>query len=371
MVCIKCKQEIPENSLYCNLCGSPQSLAEPSVRKPKRRGNGQGTVYRMPSGNWMAEITLGYYIQDGIKKRRKLKKGGFKRKKDALDYIPILTGLREQKRHITISELWELFQAGKYEKLSASKQTAYNIAYKKIENEIAYRDINTLNVSDLQQLVDEKGSSYYTKRDIKNLLSHLYKIALQDDFCDRNKAAFILLPELHSEEREIFSDQDILVLWSDFRNNQSFITAHMLIMLYTGMRPGEILTVKKENVYLSEHYLTGGIKTKKSRNRKIILPDKIIPVICFLYRSSSSELLSTFSNDNDFYDEWNAKRSELNLNDKLAPYCCRHTYITRLTSLKISPAMLQELAGHEDYDTTLDYTHLSVSERLAEVNKLI
>ena len=52
------------------------------------------------------------------------------------------------------------------------------------------------------------------------------------------------------------------------------------------------------------------------------------------------------------------------------PYCCRHTYITRLTALKVSPAMLQELAGHEDYETTLEYTHLSVADRLSEVNRL-
>ena len=33
--------------------------------------------------------------------------------------------------------------------------------------------------------------------------------------------------------------------------------------------------------------------------------------------------------------------------------------------------MLQELAGHEDYDTTLDYTHLSVNDRFIEVEKLL
>lgn len=50
---------------------------------------------------------------------------------------------------------------------------------------------------------------------------------------------------------------------------------------------------------------------------------------------------------------------------------CTATYITNLTALKVSPAMLQELAGHEDYDTTLEYTHLSIADRLAEVNRLI
>jgi site-specific recombinase XerD len=41
-----------------------------------------------------------------------------------------------------------------------------------------------------------------------------------------------------------------------------------------------------------------------------------------------------------------------------------------LTALNVSPAMLKELAGHEDYETTLNYTHLSVEDRLKEVNRL-
>lgn len=367
MKCIKCKKDIPDDSLFCNHCGAKQDKPE---RHTKSRGNGQGSVYRSPSGNWTAEVTLGYYIKDGTKKRRKLKKGGFTKKKDAIAYLPILADQKEQKKHITVSELWELFKGGKYEKLSSSKQTAYNIAYKKVEDNIGYRDIDTLNVATLQQLVDDKGSSYYTKRDIKNLLSHLYKIALQDDYCDRNKAAYILLPELNSVEREIFHDSDITTLWNDYSNSKSIITGHILIMLYTGMRPGELLTIRKDNVNLDEQYLVGGIKTKKGKNRKIILPDKIMPIVRDLIRQSSSELLTTYSLDNDFYDEWTDKRKALNLSEKLVPYCCRHTYITRLTSLKVSPAMLQELAGHEDYDTTLDYTHLSIGERLAEVNRL-
>lgn len=368
MICIKCRKGIPDGSKYCNHCGAKQERPEKST---KSRGNGQGTVYKRPSGKWQAEVTLGYYMKDGKRYRRRLTKGGFDKKKDAIAYLSVLFGEKEKKKHITISELWELFKGSKYEKLSNSKQTAYNIAYKKIENELSYRNIDTLNVADLQQIVDDKGSSYYTKRDIKNLLSHLYKIALQDDFCDRNKASYIILPELNTEEREIFSDNDIKTLWNDFESSNSTITSHILIMLYTGMIPGEMLTIKKENVNLEQQFLTGGIKTRKSRNRKIIIPDKILPLVKQLMLSGQSKLLTPYTCDSNFYDDWITKRSELNLSERLVPYCCRHTYITRLTSLKISPAMLQELAGHEDYDTTLDYTHLSVTERLAEVNKLL
>jgi len=160
-------------------------------------------------------------------------------------------------------------------------------------------------------------------------------------------------------------------LWDDFSASPSAITAGMLTMLYTGIRPGELLTIRAENVHQSEHYMTGGIKTAKGKNRKIILPDKLMPVIGYLISNSKRGLLLYYSCADDFYGEWRSKRAELALSEALTPYCCRHTYITNLTALKVSPAMLQELAGHEDYDTTLEYTHLSVADRLAEVNRLV
>jgi integrase len=116
--------------------------------------------------------------------------------------------------------------------------------------------------------------------------------------------------------------------------------------------------------------MTGGIKTTKGKKRKIILPDRIKPVINYLLEHSKRDLLLFYPFSDDFYDDWKQKRADLHINEALTPYCCRHTYITNLTALKVSPAMLQELAGHEDYDTTLEYTHLSIQDRLTEVNRL-
>lgn len=364
MLCIKCSSEIPDGSAYCNICGKAQT----ATRSAKKRGNGQGTVYKQPSGSWTAEVTLGWSIENGHRRRIVRKKSGFKTKKAALEHINALFRAPESKSVITLSELWELFQR-ELSALSASKQTAYKIAWKKIKDDVAYRTIDTFSVPELQELIDISAPSYYTRRDIKTLLSHLYKIAIRDDFVDKNRTEYIKLPKLVSTEREVFAPADVRALWRDFRE-PSTVTACMLTMLYTGIRPGELLTIRAENVHTDEHYMTGGIKTTKGKNRKIIIPDKLLPVIGYLLNTSAEGLLAYYKNDNDFYDDWKEKRSELGLSEQLTPYCCRHTYITNLTALKVSPAMLQELAGHEDYDTTLEYTHLSINDRLREVNRL-
>lgn len=219
-------------------------------------------------------------------------------------------------------------------------------------------------------MTDRAAKSYYTRRDVKTLFSHFYKLAIRDDYVTDNKAQYIKLPKLIEKEKEIFTKDEIQTLWLDYNAHKCKVTAAILIMIYTGMRPGELLQIKTENVNLNEQYLTGGIKTEKGKRRKIIIPDRIVPLIQYLERASKDGLLCWYKNKNDFYDEWQEKRDELEIRECMTPYCCRHTYITQLTALGVSPAMLQELAGHEDYETTLNYTHLSVKDRLQEVNRL-
>lgn len=368
MECIKCHAIIADDSMFCNYCGKQQS---PPPHAPKRRGNGQGTIYRAPSGTWTAEVTLGYYTDtDGKLKRRKRKKYGFRTKKEAAAYIETLRTERTRPRTVTVQQLWEQFQ-GTLEELSKSKRTAYRIAWGKLGDDIRFRAIDDLTVPELQAAVDEGGSSFYTKRDIKSLLSHLFKLALQDDYTDKNRAQFIRLPSLEAAEREIFTDAEIGTLWEHWQLHRDAVAAHMLVMLYTGIRPGELLGIRTENVYLDEHYMTGGIKTTKGKRRKIIIPTKLEPVIRDLLDHAQRGKLAWYNKSEDFYNAWKQLRTELSLREELTPYCCRHTYITRLTALKVSPAMLQELAGHEDYETTLDYTHLSVDDRLEEVDRLL
>ncbi len=55
MLCRKCKKEIEEGSNFCNHCGAKQEYS----RSGKKRGNGEGTVYKRKDGTWMAEYTLG------------------------------------------------------------------------------------------------------------------------------------------------------------------------------------------------------------------------------------------------------------------------------------------------------------------------
>lgn len=365
MQCIKCDKSIPDDAVYCPYCGKPQT---PPKRSGRTNGNGLGSVYKEGGGTWTAEATLGWAMDEGKLKRKKHKKRGFKTKKAAIEYLADLRRQAEKPKKVTISELHEALLES-LENLSKTKQDAYKIAWKKIKDYVGYRQIDSLTVKDLQDLTDNAGSSYYTKRDIKILLSKIYEIAIRDDYCDKNRAQYIELPPLETKERKIFDESEIEKIWKCYSEAADVTACRMLIMLYTGIRPGELSTIRTENINLDEQWMTGGIKTEKGKRRKIIIPDCIVPLIQYSIQQSKDGLLAKYAK-NRLYDDWNALRDRLGIRKELTPYCCRHTYITRLTALRVSPAMLQELAGHEDYDTTLYYTHLSVADRLAEVNRL-
>ena len=81
--CIKCKAALPEGALFCPMCGKKQTSTD---RKSSKRSNGMGTVYKR-GDTWQIEITKGYKVKDGKTRRVRAYKGGFRTKKEALEYI--------------------------------------------------------------------------------------------------------------------------------------------------------------------------------------------------------------------------------------------------------------------------------------------
>ena len=99
-------------------------------------------------------------------------------------------------------------------------------------------------------------------------------------------------------------------------------------MIYTGLRPTELLEIQTENVHLDEKYMVGGMKTEAGKDRIISLNDKIIPLVKIRYDSNKKYLI----------------------NNKFGNHYTYGTYMN---------------------DTTKGtYTHKTLEELLAEVNKI-
>lgn len=363
MNCKKCKMKIPDESIFCLHCGAKQT-GDPPARRPKSRGNGQGCVYKLPSGKYKVEVVLGYYTDENGKRQKKRRTKVFDKKKDAIAAIPEMKS-SPPKTSYKFIELYSVWSESHYKTIGKSKETAYKIAYDKCE-ELYWMDIADIRLIDMQKIVDSKGTSYYTKRDIKILLNQMWKFAMKNDYCDKNYAEYIKLPPLEKSKKDAFTDDEIKKLWKDYKAGNKF-TGYILIMIYTGMRYGEISTILKSNVFLDEQYMVGGIKTEAGKNREIAISNKIKPIVADCLSATKKKLLEM--NEDNFRKEFKDTLVRAGVRP-LKPHSCRHTYATLLSKANIPPAIIKEAAGHKNYSTTLQYTHIKLDEKLKAVNKI-
>lgn len=364
MICVKCKREVPD-APYCCQCGARQ---EKAPRRTKR-ANGTGYVYKRGK-YWYAQVTTSAGVEDKGGKRRCLRrtrtKGGFATKTAALLFIDELRA-SEVRKVPTLLDLWELYKDNDLPRLSESKQIGYKKARDRLEP-IIKRKIDSLTTADLQGVVNENSSSFYTARDMKVLLSHFYKRALADQFVTVNLSQFITLPELEEKESVPFTPQEVSAMWKAYADGEIFL-GYLLLMIYTGMMPGELFACKKSMIDFDKCEIYGcGKKTKKRKTSVIIFPEIVKPVLEALCAWTEGDKLQP-QYETEWYDRYHETLKKIGVRD-LPPYSCRHTTGTEAAKLNLTAPVIQKIMRHAKITTSQRYIHLGEADARAGINSL-
>ena len=380
MFCPKCKAPAQDGAIYCSQCGKKlTTTARP--RRSKSRGNGTGCAYYDPVHRyWVAQIVDGYRelppfdpANPENKKQRipiKRTKAGFKRREDALAYCSVLkNGPQKAALAPTLKQYWETFQNGSYEDLSASKKQAYRTAWKKLAA-IEGTRIDQLTVSDLQNIVAEKCSSYYTARDVRTLLVSLFRIAAAEGYVRQEIPTFIRLPQLEETEQTPFSETEQKALWKQYEK-PDIRAAVPLLMIYTGMMPGEAMRLRVDQIDLEGHRIHGaGMKTKVRKQSDIVLAEDIIPLVKDLIDHAQPSGFIWKRVEKDWYDNYYAVLEAAGCR-KLSPYSCRHTTATALAvTQNIAPQTVKKVMRWSTARMLDRYAHPDQEDALAAVNTL-
>lgn len=269
----------------------------------------------------------------------------------------------------TISELFEIFKERKYEKISKSGIGVYNAAFKHLAP-IHNRAIKDIKSYELQRLIDEMNRSWQSKSHVQALIHQLFDIAIELDIVQKNYAEFVKIGEKEkSEIHKPFSNEEIEILWNNILKDY---VDTVLIMIYTGMRPSELLHIKKEDVDLENRVMVGGLKTKAGKNRQIPISKKIYKLVERRYYSSNTYLIE-LKNKKVLYGLY--RKSFLNLMNDLSlshlPHDCRHTFVTMADEKGINNVTIKKIVGHSSQDVTEGiYTHKSLETILEAVDSL-
>lgn len=332
-----------------------------------------GSVYKL-SGNrrrpWVARITTGWELEE--------EKQSAKQKYQVLGYFETEEEANKAllenqinpvspKANITLEQLYLEWSKNKYENISKQTADNYRAAWNYMQK---YRNTHfkELRAGHFQSIINachKEGKSKSTMKKIKVLAGLLYGYAMQNDITNKNYAEFITIPKVDTEEKTIFTDLEIKKLEENANTIEWADT--ILIMIYSGMRISEMLSLTKFNVDLDNQIITGGVKTDAGKNRIIPIHPKIFKYIKRWYDKNGDYLICSEDRKEISASAYRKSRyypclERLQIR-KLTPHICRHTFASLMSRAGANTKAIQKIIGHSNYALTANvYTHTDVEE---------
>ena len=187
---------------------------------------------------------------------------------------------------------------------------------------------------------------------------NLYLYSMKHDLVSKDLASLMELDKYKAKERDAITPADIKKILRD----DDIIPK---LLLYTGMRIDELLSIETENVDLEKRIMVGGLKTEAGKNRKIPIHKDILPIIEELYNKGYKYLLTNGKGRkiqyNNYLKEWHTDE----VRTQYTPHYTRHTFVSRAIKLNLDRSVLQKIVGHANQDVTAHYTHLD-NEQLVD-----
>lgn len=137
-----------------------------------------------------------------------------------------------------------------------------------------------------------------------------------------------------------------------------YVVSALLLLIYTGCRLSEILTLRWD--YVTTHHLE--LPDSKTGRRRIPLPREAYDILMELSRQPGNPYVILGESEhgplNNLQKPWRRIRRAAGLDD-VRIHDLRHTYASVAMKDGIDPFTLKEIMGHKNLTTTLRYAHLA------------
>lgn len=250
------------------------------------------------------------------------------------------------------------------------------------------KELKPLHLQTILNDLSVKGYAMCTMKKAKQTACQILEAAMENDLLHRNVFKQVKVPFKAPAERRALTDEEIALLTRSQRHRMSLAA---LIMLYCGLRRGEMLALNWEDIDLDAQVLHVNkaiafvhnqpeLKTPKPAAgvRDVPIPELLLP----LMRAQQSTglvfkaLKGGLMTDTAFARAWDSYMNYLNVEaggtmgtpqhprkqvlEHITPHMLRHTYASLLYSAGVDVKSAQRFLGHASLEMTLGvYTHLS------------
>ena len=389
-------------------------------RRTRTVGNGEGSLYFSKSLN----IWIYQYYYNGkkkvIKQRKNEKVKDFKARARDIK-IKLDNDTYTDKVKITIAEIGREIIESKYSKNLISDVT-YKRNYETLKiierDSVSNTFIQQANAKELQNFLNSLTNyANSTISKVYQCLKVIFQEALKRNYIVKNPMINVDKPKskkpnkkveaLSIEEQKIFVEQ---------LKKETFFKDIFTIALYTGMRMGEILALKVEDIDFKNKEIHITRTMTKDKNDKAIIGNKTktyagnrtIPITPLFEKElkhainnrvlNINNLIFIKPNGNLFPTSYmndrfkrictnaglgikphiitrNDKGKERKINSKTSTYnqhMLRHTYATRMIEAGVPAEVLQKLLGHTKIETTINtYTTIFNKYKKEQIDKYI
>ena len=236
------------------------------------------------------------------------------------------------------------------------------------------KPVTSLRYMDFQRILDKMKKhklSYSSLKKVRSLLSLLLKYAMECDIIHKNYAALLKIGKNKPvRPHKPFTRQQINKLWNCALPGADTV----LILLYTGLRVGELLSLEKKNVNLRNRTISV-VKSKTAAGiRTVPIHSRILPLIQQRMSAPGAFLIADDSgkpyNYSRYCTLWNQIMKQLKL--KHTTHDCRHTVATLLDNADANENAKRRILGHASGDITdRVYTHKNIRQLRKTIQLLI
>lgn len=354
------------------------------AKKAKSRGNGMGSVYKLPNGKVRAVKTLGYWMDEDGKRHRRTTSKTYDKVTDAKKEAPYLAPRPEAKSRrtdYTLKEMYDLWEPTH----QASKSTinCYRSGYKIFEA-LWDTPLSEADIDDLQECMDDTGKGKRTKQNAKTALGLVYKYAVPRKFAEMNLAEYLVIRDRTPNEsaRPAFTAgqlDKIKKAAGEYTIDGIPMAAYIYANCLLGFRPTAFLDLDVSSYNQVEKAFVGGIKTPTGIARTVTVSPKIQsivnqqlegktegPVFC----SADGKRLSLKKYRGYFYTTLAELGIQAEDEHMLTPHSCRHTFATLMKKINAPDKDKLELIGHTSVEQLQYYQDVNYSDLRSITNLL-